>query len=179
MSEPRFRDFDPESDRAALISLLTTEEWTYRVRPSLSEAEVVDDLERHAYAGDDVITLMIELDGEVIGLARADGLSEAQGDPQLDFRLRERVRGRGIGLAALRTITETIFTRHPEKHRIEGQTREDNAAMRKVFARGGYAQEAVYRRAWPTGDGRMLDGTGYAILRADWESGTTTPVRWE
>ena len=179
MSEATFRDFDPERDRAALIALVSAEQWTHRTRPLISEADVVEELERGYYAGDDVITAMIELDGEVVGLVRADGLADSDQDPQLDFRLRERVRGRGIGLAALRHITEAVFSRHPAKHRIEGQTREDNTAMRKVFVRGGYVQEAVYRRAWPAADGEMLDGIGYAILRDDWDSGTTTPVRWE
>lgn len=179
MAEPTFREFDPDRDREALIALLTTEDWSYRTRPRLTEADVAEDLERGDYVGDDVITVMIELDGEVIGLVRADGLAGVQGDPQLDFRLRERVRGRGFGLAALRHITEAIFSRHPATRRIEGQTREDNAAMRKVFVRGGYVQEAVYRRAWPAADGRMMDGIGYAILRGDWESNATTPVRWE
>jgi RimJ/RimL family protein N-acetyltransferase len=178
MAAPSFRDFDPAGDRAAPIALLTTEHWAHRTRPVYSEADVVEELERGYYAGDDVITVLIELDGEVVGLARADGLAGAREDPQLDLRLRERVRGRGIGLAVLRHITEVIFSRHPTKNRIEGQTREDNHAMRKVFSRGGYVQEAVYRRAWPAADGEMLDGIGYAILRSDWESGTTTPVRW-
>jgi RimJ/RimL family protein N-acetyltransferase len=179
MSEPTFREFDPERDRAALIDLVTGEEWTHRTRPLITEAEVAAELERGYYTGEDVITLLIELDGEVVGLARVDGLSSEHEDPQLDFRLRERVRGRGIGLAALRQITDLIFTRHPGRRRIEGQTREDNVGMRKVFVRGGYVQEAVYRRAWPAPDGEMLDGIGYAILRDDWESGATTPVRWD
>ncbi len=63
----------------------------------------------------------------MVGLARVDRLGSEHEDPQLDFRLREQVRG----------------------------------------------------RAWPSADGEMLDGIGYAILRSDWESGTTTPVRWE
>jgi RimJ/RimL family protein N-acetyltransferase len=179
VTEPTFRDFDPERDGAALIALLTTEHWAHRTRPVYSEADVVDELERDYYAGDDVLTVMIELDGEVVGLARADGLGDTHEDPQLDLRLRERARGRGIGLEALRHITDGIFNRYPAKRRIEGQTREDNVAMRKVFVRGGYAQEAVYRRAWPAADGELLDGIGYAILRDDWESGTVTPVRWD
>jgi RimJ/RimL family protein N-acetyltransferase len=179
VGEPTFRDFDPERDRAALIALLTTEHWAHRTRPTYTEADVVEELDREYYAGDDVITVMIELDGEVAGLVRADGLASPNEDPQLDVRLRERIRGRGIGLAALRHITDSIFSRYPAKQRIEGQTREDNTAMRKVFVRGGYAQEAVYRRAWPAADGERLDGIGYSILRDDWESGTVTPVRWD
>jgi RimJ/RimL family protein N-acetyltransferase len=176
---PIFRDFDAERDREALLALLTREEWTYRARPVISEGEVEDELERGIYAGEDVITVMIEVEGEVAGYVRAEGLSHAQEDPQLDFRLRAPARGRGIGLAALRHITELVFSRHPGKRRIEGQTRVDNVAMRKVFARGGYVQEAVYRRAWPGANGEFFDGIGYAILRDDWESGTVTPVRWD
>jgi RimJ/RimL family protein N-acetyltransferase len=179
MPDPSFRDLDPSRDRDALIDLLTTERWPHRVRSSYTEADVAGELERGQYSGDDDITLLIELDGEVVGLARADGLADDRLDPQLDFRLRERVRGRGIGGEALREITAAVFERHPDRRRIEGQTRRDNHAMRKVFARGGYVQEAVYRRAWPGANGELHDGIGYAILREDWESGTTTRVAWD
>jgi RimJ/RimL family protein N-acetyltransferase len=88
------------------------------------------------------------------------------------------MRGQGIGLAALRHITTVIFSRYPGTLRIEAQTRQDNHAMRTVFLRGGYVQEAVYRRGWPATGADVYDGIGYAILRSDWESGTTTPVEW-
>ena len=39
--------------------------------------------------------------------------------------------------------------------------------------------KAVYRRAWPDRDGTYHDGIGYALLREDWERGTTTPVNWD
>ena len=116
--EPTFRDFDPEADRVALIALLTGEEWTHRARPVISEAEATDELGKGAYAGDDVVTVVIELDGEVVGFVRADGLASEREDPQLDFRLREPARGRGIGLAALGHITDLIFFRH----RAEGDS---------------------------------------------------------
>ena len=177
--QPTFRSFDPARDREALISLLTSEEWTYRAQPIISEAAASEELEQGTYAGEGVITLMIELDGEVVGLVRAFRLAAERENPELDFRLRESARGHGIGLAALRHMTELVFSRHPDKRRIEGETRADNIAMRKVFERGGYAQEAVYRSAWPGTGGEYFDGIGYAILRADWESGTITPVRWE
>jgi hypothetical protein len=34
-------------------------------------------------------------------------------------------------------------------------------------------------RAWPDQDGGVHDGVGYALLREDWERGTTTPVDWD
>ena len=54
----------------------------------------------------------------------------------------------------------------------------DEAALIDLFVRGGYVKEAVYRDAWPGGHGRVFDGIGYAILRRDWETGTTTPIDW-
>ena len=174
-----FRDFDAARDRGAVIDLLTGEEWTFRPQPRIGVEQAAAELDRGQYDGEGALTLIIELDGEVVGLARALAVGEEREDPYLDFRLRERVRGRGIGLAALRRITAAVFEREPRALRIEGQTRSDNVAMRRAFLRGGYVQEAVYRQAWPAGDGSRKDGIGYAILRSDWESGSTTPVVWD
>jgi RimJ/RimL family protein N-acetyltransferase len=55
------------------------------------------------------------------------------------------------------------------KHRLAGETRADNAAMRRVFERCGWAQEAHYRQSWPTEDGGWIDSVGYALLRDDWQ----------
>lgn len=175
---PSFRPFDPGRDEAALVDLLTTETWHHRLKVQMTEADVREELDRGNYSGDAVLTELIEVDGEVVGLIRAEELGDERADPQLDFRIRERVRGQGIGLAALRHITEVVFSRYPKAFRIEGQTRQDNHAMRNVFTRGGYVQEAVCRLAWPGTDGQMFDGIGYAMLRGDWESGITTPVDW-
>jgi hypothetical protein len=50
--------------------------------------------------------------------------------------------------------------------------------MRRALLASGFVKEAHYRRAWPSDCGRH-DSIGYAILRTDWESGTTTSVKWE
>jgi len=63
--------------------------------------------------------------------------------------------------------------------RIEGTTRQDNRAMRRLFLRCGYAKEAHYRDAWPAQDGTIHDAVGYAILRRDWSAGTVTPPQWD
>jgi RimJ/RimL family protein N-acetyltransferase len=179
VAQPTFRPLDLDRDREALIALLTGEEWIHRTRPVISRGEVEEEIERGDWSGEDSINLLIEVEGEVVGLVRADGLSDSGGDPQLDFRVRAVARGRGIGTAAICRITEEVFARHPARTRIEGQTRRDNVAMRRVFDRGGYVQEAVYRRGWPVAGDQPADGIGYAILRSDWESGETTPVDWD
>jgi hypothetical protein len=50
--------------------------------------------------------------------------------------------------------------------------------MRAVLDRCGYVKEAHYRQAW-TSRGGTCDVVGYATLRSDWSSGTTTPVNWD
>ena len=175
---PAFRPFERARDEAVLYDLLCTERWPLRVKSTLTEADVRYEIELGIYDNDDVLTFLIDVGDEVAGYVRADDLGQERSEPQLDFRLRERYRGQGIGRLALDFITREIFARYPQTRRIEGQTRRDNIAMRKVFVRGGYVMEAVYRRAWPTDD-EHFDGIGYAILRSDWETGTTTPVEWD
>ena len=64
--------------------------------------------------------------------------------------------------------------------RIEANTRKDNIAMRHTFLSCGYVKESHYRDAWPSvEDGNVRDGVGYAILRRDWVSGTTTLPDWD
>jgi RimJ/RimL family protein N-acetyltransferase len=172
---PRFRRFEREHDEAALFDLLCNEPWPHRPKPKLTPDDVRNELALGIYTNDNVLTFLIYIGDEVAGYVRADDLGHKREFPQLDFRLRERFRGQGIGPAALDFITREIFDRYPETRRIEGETRSDNAAMRKVFARGGYVMEAVYRQSWPGAEG-FHDSIGYAILRGDWETGTTTPV---
>ena len=172
---PTFRLYDPERDEATLFDLLCNEPWPHRFKAVMTEDDVRHELALGIYTNPDVLTFMIEVGDEVAGYVRSDDLGHERTDPQLDFRLRQRFRGQGLGPHALAFITREIFDRYPQTHRIEAQTRRDNVAMRKVFVRGGYVLEGVYRRAWPSDHGPH-DGIGYGILRSDWESGTTTPA---
>ena len=81
-----------------------------------------------------------------------------------------------MGTAAVRWLTAHVFATH-RAHRIAGNTRQDNVAMRRTFAKAGYVKEAHHRQAWPAGD-HHHDSIGYAIPRHDWETGATTPVDW-
>jgi RimJ/RimL family protein N-acetyltransferase len=96
-----------------------------------------------------------------------------------DLGIAEGHRGAGIGTAAVRWLGGEVFGGWPGVRRIEAQTRRDNQAMRTVLGRCGYVKEAHYRRGWPAQDGAVHDGIGYALLREDWERGTTTPVDWD
>lgn len=64
-------------------------------------------------------------------------------------------------------------------NRFEGQTREDNMAMRKTFLRAGFIKEAHYREGWPVPGGKPVASVACAILRHDWQSGTTKRFEWD
>lgn len=115
--------------------------------------------------------------GERIGLAVLEDLTD--GAPLFDVRLAERHRGHGWGAPVLKALTSLVFRTYPEFDRFEGQTREDNIAMRKVFLRCGFIKEAHYRRGWPVEGGEPVASVAYAILRQDWNSGVTTTFEWE
>ncbi len=178
MADPTtFREYVPGRDDEALVELLTSEPWPRRVKTSFTREDVLALIADGDYGGGNDLTFFVETEGEDAGLVRLDAVAEPWEDPSLDIRIRERWRGRGLGVAAIRFITDEFFRRHPDRWRIEGQTRRDNLAMRHAFVRAGWTKEAVYRQAWPPdADGVRLDGLGYAILRGDWETSTTTPA---
>jgi RimJ/RimL family protein N-acetyltransferase len=98
--------------------------------------------------------------------------------PMFDLRIAAGSRGRGYGTGTVQWLTARVFSTGADKERIEATTRADNWAMRAVLARCGYTKEAHYRQAW-SGPGGACDAVGYAILRTDWSTGTTTPVNWD
>lgn len=164
-------------DVDALAAWLAAEPWPFHVFPRLTEDDVRRRFRDGAFTGEDHETFWIVSGAEErVGLLRIDDLL----DPcqVFDLRVRSAHRGRGIATSAVRWLADRIFLGRPDAWRIEGQTREDNAAMRRVFDRCGWAKEAVYREAWPTADGRRLASIGYGLLRGDWARGVVTPVPW-
>ena len=112
-----------------------------------------------------------------VGIAVLDAINGAA--PTFDLRLGTRYRGLGLGAPILRELATFVFANYPAANRLEGQTRADHLAMRRTFARAGFVKEAHYRDGWPMSGGEPLASVGYAILRRDWKSGTTTPVDWD
>jgi RimJ/RimL family protein N-acetyltransferase len=170
---------ESEAETAALVEVLTSEEWPFHgaSRPSREKAEGWVAAGR--FTGSEARSFWIREgdDAEaVVGLVTLRDLADPA--PAFDLRLRSAHRGRGFGPAAVRWLTEYLFTEFPGIRRIEGHTRRDNVAMQRVFERCGYVREAHHRQAWPSSDGTVYDAFGYAILRQDWLSGETTPVEF-
>jgi RimJ/RimL family protein N-acetyltransferase len=177
MPEPTFRPVATD-DRDDLARFLSEHRWPFHVKPELGPAEASLLVAGWDLDGPSTRAWWLERDGRVVGLLRVDDLGSAW-DPSWDLRIAEDHRRAGVGTATVRWLAGEVFGGWPGVRRIEAQTRRDNLAMRTVLRRCGYVQEAVYRRAWPDQDGTFHDGIGYALLREDWERGTTTPVDWD
>jgi RimJ/RimL family protein N-acetyltransferase len=157
-----------------LGEFLVNNSWPYHAG-TVDHGVVAERLRQGYYDGPGRATFIVTGGSERVGLVRIEDLDDPS--PTFDLRIAAAHRGRGIGKAALRALARWVFDTH-DIERLEGTTRQDNVAMRRTFLAVGFVKEAHYRRGWPTQDGRPLDAVGYALLRADWREGTTTPVNW-
>lgn len=173
-----FARIDPEGqDREALIAFMTRNVFPFHVGQRSSRKDVEEAIGAGRFRDDDNDSYWLEhSENGRIGFFRFEDLSDPT--PLFDMRLDAVWRGHGIGAEALRAATERIFTTMPQVNRFEGQTREDNLAMRRTFDRCGWVQEAYYREGWPVTGSAPLASVAYSILRRDWGKGTTTPLFW-
>lgn len=171
--------FQPEdqADREAFVDFMTSNFFPYHVysRPT---AELVEQrISEGAYTDADHATYWLEEKWKGrIGLVIFEDLTDDS--PLFDLRLSEAVRGQGLGIECLRAIADFVFTTMPAVSRLEGQTREDNIPMRRVFESAQWVQEAYYRESWPVDGEEPVASVAYAVLRRDWKHGTVTPADW-
>jgi RimJ/RimL family protein N-acetyltransferase len=166
------------ADRAALVELLTANHFPFHVvaRPTRELVEGAIDAGR--YDDEDHAASWVDVAGHGrVGLVVLEDLTDHA--PLFDLRLAEPFRGRGLAVPVLSALTDHVFRTYPQVDRFEGQTREDNHAMRRTFGRCGFVKEAHYRDGWPVEGGAPVASVAYAVLRRDWASGTTTPVPWD
>ncbi len=181
MPEVIINQFDPAQDVEAVVAFLAANSFPFHVRTRVAEADARKRVEAGSYWSEESLGHWVEVDGERVGIVILEDVEDIEdgGAPLFDLRLAESARGRGLGAPVLRAFTSHVFTRYPELRRMEGQTRQDNIAMRKVFVRSGWVKEAHYREAWPVDGGEPQASVAYGILRRDWETGTTTPVDFD
>lgn len=165
------------ADRADLVAFLTGEEFPFHVRRTIAHADAEAAIDAGAFRDDDHDTYWLQHeDHGRIGIVRLEDLADPV--PLFDLRIAGRFRGRGLGVPALRAVTDHVFRTRPAVTRFEGQTREDNTAMRRVFVRSGWVKEAHYREAWPVEGAAPVASVAYGMLRRDWATGSVTPVPW-
>jgi RimJ/RimL family protein N-acetyltransferase len=164
----RFDPFAP-ADVAPLARFLAASDWPFHHEPRVDENWVRARLESGHFFGSDAKSFWVRDEAEQpIAFGRIFDLSDPT--PLVDLRVAAAARGRGVGTLALRGLTAWLFSEYPEAGRLGGYTRHDNLAMRRVFEKCGFLQEAHHRRAWRVSGGEPLDCVGYAILRAEAES---------
>lgn len=166
------------SDRDQLVAFMSGSRFPFHVRTAPTVDDVSSAIDSGRYDGPDHAAFWIdEQDLGRMGVAVLEDLTDST--PIFDLRLSEQFRGQGYGVQVLRDLTTLVFETIPEANRFEGQTREDNVAMRKTFLRAGFVKEAHYREGWPVTGERAVASVAYAILRRDWLSGETTEFEWE
>ncbi|MDO5627439.1 MAG: GNAT family protein [Mobilicoccus sp.] len=169
---------DPDAEREELIAFMTGNDFPFHVGRRRTREQVEEAIAEGAYRDADHDSYWVDHDVHGrIGFLRFEDLTD--GAPLFDLRLAERHRGRGLGVEVVRAACDVVFGTMPDVNRFEGQTREDNYAMRRVMQRCGFVKEAHYREGWPVEGGAPLASVAYGLLRRDWESGQSTPLAWD
>lgn len=164
-------------DGPALVDFLVSSSFPFHVITDHTRESAQRAVDSGRFDGADSQGYWIEDDGGRHGIVVLEDPQDET--PMFDLRLAAGSRGRGIGTATLGALAHLVFSTLPGARRLEGQTREDNLAMRGAFASAGFVQEAFYRQGWPSGEGTYLGSVCYALLRDDWRTGRTTPIDWD
>ena len=166
-----------EQDTRDLVEFLTSNRFPFHLRPRHSAESAQEAVDSGRFWSEESLGYWINDGGARIGLVVLEDLEDDT--PMFDLRLSEEFRGQGLGSKVLTALCTKVFEQFPEPVRFEGQTREDNIAMRKTFLRAGFLKEAHYRQGWPTAEGPRIASVAYAILRQDWENKDTTFFEWD
>jgi RimJ/RimL family protein N-acetyltransferase len=121
------------------------------------------------------LDLAIEADGRLVGEIQARG-DPAQTLPGGVFEIGIVIydpadRGRGLGTEAVALLTGWLLGQAGAA-RVQASTAVDNAGMRRLLERLGFACEGIMRAFMPEGAGRA-DYALYAVTRDDWRGAPT------
>jgi RimJ/RimL family protein N-acetyltransferase len=104
-------------------------------------------------------------DGEFVGLALAFGIDRGEAEAELGYIVAPAARGRGVGTAILRALTDWAF-RSTNVERLRLVIDVENAASLRIAERSGYVREGVMRSVHFKG-GRRIDAVLLSRLRTD------------
>ena len=103
---------------------------------------------------DDRLDFAVESDGELVGEVdvRSPKSAIPPGVCEFGIELWEERRGGGLGTEVVELLTAWL---HDQGYpRVQAGTKVDNAPMRRVLEKAGYAYEGTMRSFAPDGDGR-------------------------
>jgi RimJ/RimL family protein N-acetyltransferase len=107
------------TETSAIVALLCGNDWPFHGVPRLSvvEAEAISIVDA------ETDSFWIRDDGAAVGFIRLLDLDDVDdGSPLFDLRIAANHRGRGVGTAAVRWLSEHLFVDYPALHRIEATT---------------------------------------------------------
>ena len=160
-----------DDEASALAAWLASEAWPFHARMNWTPEGALEAIRAGDFSGTNpTYWIETERDGRV-GIVHYRYMDDVT--PDVDLRLAAAFRGRGLGTLMVEWAATNLFT-ETDKHRLAGETRVDNSAMRRAFLRCRWVEEAHYRQSWPAEDGSWVDSVGYAILRSDWEASRPT-----
>lgn len=171
-----FQRIDFPEDTEFLVDFLLSETWPFHAGfPHKADKEQMM-LDHAQNTSEKEYFWILNPDREKVGYFKLFDLDDiGDGHPLFDLRIASAHRGKGIGETAVRWLSNYLFEKWPELNYIQGTTRHDNIAMRKVFLRCNYVKEGHIRKGWDNHHDAIL----YGLLRDDWESGSITPVHWD
>ena len=151
----------------ARLAAIAAEPEIWRRWGEVSEADLCEKL-----AGeDDATALVVELDGEVVGLIQYS--EEADLDYRhagVDMFLAGSARGRGHGREALLLVAEHLFEERGH-HRLTIDPAADNEPAIRCYTAAGFRTVGVMRRYERGRDGSFHDGLLMELVRPDQPSG--------
>jgi len=113
---------------------------------------------REAFAG-------VDGGGRLLGLALAFGIDRDEGEAELGYLVAPDARGRGVGTALLRQLTDWAFAQ-AGMQRVRLVVDVVNGASLRVAERAGYVREGIMRSVHFK-DGRRIDAVLLSRLPSD------------
>jgi RimJ/RimL family protein N-acetyltransferase len=163
--------------------------WAFRREPSVSEwlTHRIEDRDEYAevFLDEDRLasTLVIEMDGEVVGdlmlriqdpWAQAEVADRAKGtQAELGWVVAPSYAGRGIATEAVRALLEVCFV-HLGLRRVVALCFAENLPSWKLMERVGMRREEYNVADSLHRDLGWLDGMGYALLADEWRRTRST-----
>jgi aminoglycoside 6'-N-acetyltransferase len=127
------------------------------------------ELRRQAEGRDEAKALVIEREGELIGLIQYQEENEPDfRHAGIDVFLAERAQGSGLGPDAVRTLARYLIHERGH-HRLTIDPAADNAAAIRAYEKVGFRAVGVMREYWRSPEGAWRDGLLMDLLAREFE----------
>ncbi|ELZ81400.1 protein N-acetyltransferase-like protein [Haloferax larsenii JCM 13917] len=116
--------------------------------------------------GDDNLSLVVEAEGERIGIVAAKSLTPVR--PGLVYWFLPEYHGQGYGTEAVSCLVEYVF-RNVDCHGVHAAAFDFNEGSRALLEGLGFTEEGRFREARFV-DGSYVDVVHFGLLRREWEA---------